>query len=109
MGNSSAPRERGDRAEEAQCPIFPVEALRSIEITTPHLAGSVEFYTRVWGLDVAAEADGTVYLAATGGDFHVLELTQGEVTSLRKVTFRTRSREDLQRLFDWARDRSAAR
>ncbi|MES1148773.1 MAG: VOC family protein, partial [Bradyrhizobium guangdongense] len=65
---------------------FPVAALRSVEITTPHLAGSVDFYTGVWGLDVAAEADGTVYLAATGGDFHVLELTSGETTSPRKVS-----------------------
>ncbi|MBR0825329.1 VOC family protein [Bradyrhizobium manausense] len=82
---------------------FPVAALRSVEITTPHLAGSVEFYTAVWGLDVAAEADGTVYLAATGSDFHVLELTPGEATSLRKVSFRTRSHEDLHRLFDRTR------
>lgn len=82
---------------------FPVAALRSVEITTPHLAGSVDFYTGVWGLDVAAEVDGTVYLAATGHDFHVLELTAGEATSLRKVSFRARSHEDLHRLFDRAR------
>ncbi|WP_441237602.1 VOC family protein [Bradyrhizobium sp. 930_D9_N1_4] len=78
---------------------FPVTALRSVEIATPHLAGSVEFYTKVWGLDVAAEAGGTVYLAATGSDFHVLELTLGEATSLRKVSFRVRSQENLHRLF----------
>ena len=78
---------------------FPVTALRSVEITTPQLAGSVEFYSKVWGLDVVAEADGTVYLAATGSDFHVLELTPGEATSLRKISFRVRSREHQQRLF----------
>lgn len=78
---------------------FPVTALRSVEITTPHLAGSVEFYSKVWGLDVVAEADGTVYLAATGSDFHVLELTPGETTSLRKISFRARSQQDLSRLF----------
>ena len=82
---------------------FPVAALRSVEITTPHLAGSVDFYRGVWGLDVSAEADGTVYLAATGSDFHVLELTPGEATSLSKVTFRVRSHDDLQRLFARAR------
>ncbi|QOG18669.1 MULTISPECIES: VOC family protein [Bradyrhizobium] len=82
---------------------FPVTALRSVEVTTPHLAGSVEFYSKVWGLDVVAEADGTVYLAATGSDFHVLELTPGEATSLRKISFRTRSLEDLHRLFARAR------
>jgi catechol 2,3-dioxygenase len=78
---------------------FPVTALRSVEIVTPQPAVSVEFYTRVWGLDFAAEADGTVYLAATGRDFHVLELTLGEQTALRKLSFRARSRADLQNLF----------
>ena len=78
---------------------FAVTALRSVEIATPQLAGSVEFYSKVWGLDVAAEAGGTVYLAATGSDFHVLELTPGEATSLRKISFRARSFDDLQRLF----------
>ncbi|MBH5397662.1 VOC family protein [Bradyrhizobium sp. CNPSo 4010] len=82
---------------------FPVTALRSVEITTPQLVGSVEFYSKVWGLDVAAEAGGTVYLAATGSDFHVLELTPGEATSLRKISFRTRSHDDLHRLFARAR------
>ena len=78
---------------------FPVAALRSVEIATPQPSGSVDFYTKVWGLDFAAEVDGTVYLAATGKDFHVLELTPGDRPSLRKVSFRTRSREDLHRLF----------
>ncbi len=85
-------------------PDFPVTALRSVEIVTPQLAGSVDFYTLVWGLDFAAEADGTVYLAATGSDFHVLELTPGERTALRKVSFRVRSREDLQTLLARVRE-----
>ena len=34
---------------------FPVAALRSVEITTPDLAGSVDFYTKVWGLEVAGK------------------------------------------------------
>ena len=78
---------------------FPVGALRSVEITTPSLGASADFYTKIWGLDVAAEAGGTVYLAATGADFHVVELTQGEQAALRKVTFRVRSGDDLDRLF----------
>jgi catechol 2,3-dioxygenase-like lactoylglutathione lyase family enzyme len=82
----------------------PVTALRSVEIVTPQPAGSVDFYTRVWGLDFAAEAGGTFYLAATGRDFHVLELTPGERTSLRKVSFRARSREELHNLFARARE-----
>ncbi|MEY9728451.1 catechol-2,3-dioxygenase [Bradyrhizobium yuanmingense] len=84
-------------------PDCPATALRSVELTTPQLAGSVEFYSKVWGLDVAAEAGGTVYLAATGSDFHVLELTPGEATSLCKISFRVRSLDDLHRLFARAR------
>ncbi|MGY8665277.1 VOC family protein [Bradyrhizobium sp. UFLA05-109] len=83
---------------------FPVAALRSVEITTPRLSASADFYQKVWALDFAAEAGGTIYLAATGADFHVLELTQGEREALRKVSFRVRSREDLDRLFARARE-----
>lgn len=79
---------------------FPVSALRSVELSTPDLNGSVDFYTRVWGLEIAAEVDGKVFLAAGGDDFHVLELKAGDRAELRKITFRTRSAEDLALLFD---------
>lgn len=79
---------------------YPVAALRSVELGVPNLAASVDFYTRVWGLDLVAEVDGKVYLAATGNDFHVLELKQSDSTELRKTTFRTRSSDDLEALCD---------
>lgn len=82
---------------------FPVAALRSVEISTPDLATSVDFYARVWGLTVATEAQGKVYLAATGDDFHVLELKPSEKAELRKITFRVRSEEDLPRLLEKCR------
>ena len=53
---------------------FPITALRSVELSTPDLPGSVDFYTRIWGLQVVAEQAGKVFLGATGDDFHVLEL-----------------------------------
>lgn len=74
---------------------FPVVALRSVELTTPDLRGSADFYTQVWGLDFVAEADGRLFLAATGDDFHVLSLIAGDGPALCKITFRVRSREDL--------------
>lgn len=77
---------------------FPVIALRSVEISTPDLAKSAKFYTDVWGLDFAAEADGKLFLAATGSDFHVLELKAGDAPALRKTSFRVRSRADLDAL-----------
>ena len=78
---------------------FPVTALRSVELGTPDLAASVDFYSRVWGLDVVAEAGGKVFLAATGDDFHVLELKPSDRSELRKITFRVHSAEDLKSLF----------
>lgn len=78
---------------------FPVIALRSVELGTPDLASSVDFYTRVWGLDVVAEVEGKVFLAATGADFHVLELKQSNRSELRKISFRVGSAEALASLF----------
>ncbi len=63
---------------------FPVVALRSVELGTPDLAGSVDFYTRVWGLEKVAEVGDKVFLAATGDDCHVLELKQSDRSELRK-------------------------
>jgi catechol-2,3-dioxygenase len=74
---------------------FPVTALRSVELGTPDLSLSEQFYTSVWGLEVAARTDGTVYLRATGTDHHVLALTQSEVPQIHSVTFRTGSADDL--------------
>ncbi|MBX5155329.1 glyoxalase [Rhizobium lentis] len=78
---------------------FPVIALRSVELGTPDLATSVDFYAGVWGLDFIAEAGGKVFLAATGDDFHVLELKQSDRSELRKFSFRVGSAEALASLF----------
>lgn len=85
-------------------PDFPVTALRSVEISTPDLVGSVDFYTRVWGLTIAAETDGKVFLSATGDDFHVLELKAGDKAELRKTTFRAASADALAALLARCRD-----
>jgi catechol 2,3-dioxygenase-like lactoylglutathione lyase family enzyme len=74
---------------------FPVAALRSVELSTPDLDRSVDFYTRVWGLEQVASQGDKVFLAASGDDFHVLELKPGPEAALRKTTFRVRSAGDL--------------
>ncbi|NKN37338.1 glyoxalase [Agrobacterium sp. a22-2] len=79
---------------------FPVIALRSVELGTPDLAASVDFYTRVWALEKVAEVGDKVFLAATGDDCHVLELKQADRSELRKITFRTRSADDLAALYE---------
>lgn len=81
---------------------FPVVALRSVEISTPDLERSVDFYTRIWGLEPVARQEDKVFLAATGADFHVLELKAGDGVALRKITFRVRSRDDLDQILDRA-------
>ncbi|MBP1849280.1 VOC family protein [Rhizobium halophytocola] len=74
---------------------FSVAALRSVELSTPDIGRSVDFYTRVWGLEIAARQDDKVFLAGTGSDLFVLELKPGREAELRKITFRTRSSEAL--------------
>lgn len=74
---------------------FPVCALRSVDLDTPDLAASEAFYTHVWGLQVAARADGVVYLRATGDDHHVLALHAAMANGLRSATFRTQAASDL--------------
>ncbi|SOC82344.1 catechol 2,3-dioxygenase [Ensifer adhaerens] len=77
---------------------FPITALRSVEISTPDIETSVAFYTKVWGLEIAARQNDKVFLSASGDDFHVLELKPGPEAALRKITFRVRSESDLDRL-----------
>jgi hypothetical protein len=43
---------------------FPVVVLRSLELSTPDLGGFVDFYTKVWGLDFVAKADGKLFPTA---------------------------------------------
>jgi len=79
---------------------FPVAALRSVELATPDLANSVDFYTRVWGLEVVAEARDKVFLAATGDDFYVLELKAGQQAELCKTSLRVHEQNTLPQLLE---------
>src|SRR5437868_14990350 len=67
---------------------FPVTALRSVDLVTPDLGRSEQFYTSVWGLDLVTRHAGVTYLRASGLDHHVVALRQGHRTALRAVTFR---------------------
>ena len=76
-------------------PRFPVTALRSVDLGSPDLDRSVSFYCDVWGLSLVTQADGTVYLRATGSDHHVVALYQSERPELGAVTFRVARADDL--------------
>ncbi len=84
-------------------PHFPVTALRSVDLGTPDLARSVDFYTAVWGLDVVERTSDAVYLRATGADHHVLALHAGTRSELRSVTFRSDTVADLDHIAAAAR------
>ena len=77
---------------------FPVADIRSVDLGTPDLAKSEQFYTTVWGLEVAARQGSSVYLRATGRDHHVLALHPHPTAEIFSVTFRAASTEDLERL-----------
>ena len=77
---------------------FPIADIRSVDLGTPDLAKSEQFYTTVWGLEVAARQGSSVYLRATGRDHHVLALHPHPTAEIFSVTFRAASTEDLERL-----------
>ena len=77
---------------------FPVADIRSVDLGTPDLAKSEQFYTTVWGLEVAARQGSSVYLRATGRDHHVLALHPHPTAEIFSVTFRAASTDDLERL-----------
>jgi catechol 2,3-dioxygenase len=77
---------------------FPVIAIRSVDLGVPDIAGAEAFYTRTWGLEVAARQDGAVYLRATGPDHHVLALHSHPRAEILSVSFRVGVEETLERI-----------
>jgi catechol 2,3-dioxygenase-like lactoylglutathione lyase family enzyme len=75
--------------------MFPLEGLRSVDFVVPDLFASVDFYTRIWGLEPVAETSDAVWLRGTGDDPHVLALHSGRVAAISSMTFRARSDTDL--------------
>lgn len=68
-----------------------IQALRSVALTVPDLVAAETFYTRVWQLQVAARADGALYLRGSGADHHLLALHAAPGTPrIRHVTLRAR-------------------
>lgn len=73
-----------------------IQALRSVALNVPDLARAEDFYTRTWHLDVAARAEGVLYLRGTGADAYLLALhAGGPQVQLREVTLRARTADAL--------------
>lgn len=77
---------------------FPVAKIRSVEMGTPDIARSEEFYVAAWGLTLAARKDGVVYLRGTGQDHHILALHPRSSAEILSVTFRVRTEDELNRI-----------
>jgi catechol-2,3-dioxygenase len=73
---------------------FPVSALRSVDLGTPDIDRSEQFYVAVWGLEVIERHHGVVYLRAGGCDHHVVALHRSTRPELRVVTFRVAASDD---------------
>jgi len=64
-----------------------VSGIRGIDLAVRDLSDSVEFYSRLWGLEEVSAERGTVYLRATGREHHALTLHQGSKIELLGVNF----------------------
>ncbi len=67
---------------------FPISGLRSVDVTVGDLGAAAAFYTEIWGLTIAEQAHGSVWLRGTGADPHILALHTGDASTMRSMTFR---------------------
>lgn len=72
-----------------------VTGLRSIELGVTDVGAQRKFYTGLWNLAVAAEADDSVYLRGTGAAHHILALHPRERTELISFTLTAASRANV--------------
>lgn len=81
---------------------FPISGLRDIAFDVPDLEAAIDFYQRIWGLNLAERARDTAWLRATGSDAYVLRLQSGDRPAIRHATFRAASDTDLTALLERA-------
>jgi catechol 2,3-dioxygenase-like lactoylglutathione lyase family enzyme len=73
-------------ASNAPAPL--ITHLRHVAIALPNLAGAVEFYTEVWGLEVSADDSGLSFLAAVGSpERYILRLRQASERRVDLISF----------------------
>ncbi|WP_199677331.1 catechol 2,3-dioxygenase [Lysinibacillus yapensis] len=78
--------------------LYDVAQLAHVELYTPKLKESVEFFTKIMGLQVTVEAGESVYLRAYEDFYHhTLKLTAGPEPGLGHVAWRASSPEALER------------
>jgi catechol 2,3-dioxygenase len=78
-----------------------ISQLAHVELATPCLEQSRDFYVNVLGLTQVAAADGSVFLRAWGEFLsYSLQLVEGEQPEVRRIGWRADSDDDLRRAVD---------
>jgi catechol 2,3-dioxygenase len=79
-------------------PVYDVSHLGRVELLTPDLRASLDFFVEVLGMDVAEREDDTVYLRAWG-DYEraSLQLTAADQPGVGTIAWRTSSDAALER------------
>ena len=79
-------------------PSFDAAHLGHVELLTDRFEESLDFFTRVYGLKLSAEAEGSAYLRAWDDyEFHSMKLTRSDRTGVGHIGYRVSSPEALER------------
>lgn len=77
---------------------FLVGALRGIIMRAPGITATRDFYTQMWGLGLAHEEPGIVWLRGTGGNAFIYGLKDAPVYGIELVEFAMDDRDQVARL-----------
>lgn len=75
-----------------------VGALRGIVMRAPGITATRDFYTQMWGLGLAQEEEGMVWLRGTGANAFVYGLKDAPVYGIEYIDFAMESRDQVARL-----------
>ena len=85
-----------------------VKGLHSAELAVPELREATKFYVDCWGLTVAAEENGSVYLRGTGAEHHALVLREGREKKLLAVNLLAEDKIAVDGLYERAKNLGAS-
>ncbi len=85
-----------------------VKGLHSAELAVTELREATKFYVDCWGLTVAAEENGSVYLRGTGAEHHALVLREGREKKLLAVNLLAEDKIAVDGLYERAKNLGAS-
>jgi catechol 2,3-dioxygenase-like lactoylglutathione lyase family enzyme len=72
-----------------------IVGVSSVDLGVPDLPGSIEFYTKVWGLEVAAETPSSVYLRGASRRHHIYALHARAKAELLRVNLAAKDKQSV--------------